>query len=364
MKQVVKPTTVELVLVTLRKQITSGRWPARLPGTRTLAKYLGVSPPTVTAALKQLSKEGLLISGGERRAYRVNRSKAVVKKSGLPVQLKHLLILTNREIGTMVDVSRRLIEQLAARMSAKGWEISYLTVDYFHAKQPRKSWDQLIQMEPGSSVVAIAGNQALAMWALKRNLRIMFLGGAVDDLPVHLLGVSMQQVTATALRHLAELGHSRIILPLCARNPSVTKRLSETTRHAIESTGQTYIKSYHNPSSDVQDADVIWQLLEKTFAVKPPTALVFLDWRELLTAQCFIQQAGFKIPEDISLILLTDHVEAEWFRPQLSRFQFPLRRVLNAVNRWLEHDSGTAETKELPGELVKGKTIASPATQT
>jgi DNA-binding LacI/PurR family transcriptional regulator len=361
MKPVAKSSAVMLAATAIREEIESGRWDGRLPGARILAKRLGLSPPTVAVALAQLAADGWLEKPGERHAYRVVRKRRTGGRKSSPPASKRLLLLTHELQELLTETSRRILEQIRESATKKGWLVESQVVDFLHVKRARNQWDRLIQVDPGTSVIALYGRTALAEWAIRRKARMMFLGGVTNGLPVPITAVKSSQMAETAMERLAALGHWRIVFPLCDRAESFKVPLRELTRRAVESTGNTYVQGYHNPETDYLKPDVTWRLVESAFKTLPPSALVFLDWKELVTAFCFLSSRKLRIPEDVSLVLLNDQMEAEWFHPPLTRFRFPEGKIVRAMISWLENDTGNHPLQTtLTADIIKGATIAPP----
>jgi hypothetical protein len=359
-KRIVKPRAADLALVALRNEVTGGRWDERLPGARVLANHLGVSAPTAAAALLKLTDEGILERGGERCAYRVAGAHRAGLRGKSPAGSKRLLILTYKEPAMLTDSTYRLIEVLSVRMAEKGWEVAHQVIDFLNVKRPQRSWDRTIQVEPGTSVIAVFGRPALAEWAIRRKVRIFFLGGVTGGLPVPVAGVRSTLVAQAALARLTALGHRRIVLPLCEHPVIFEAAVGQVMKEAIEGAGRVYVKSYHNPASNALTPDTIWRILEASFATEPPTALIFLEWKEFLTAQSYLMRAGLRIPEDVSVVLLDDQLEAEWVYPKLCRFRFPMRRFLNVMVSWLEDGGAEPMERFLPADYVDGESMAAP----
>ena len=191
MKRIEKPSAMEVAATALADAIRTGSLAGRLPGTRVLAARLGVSAPTVAAALARLADDGVLVKSGERRAYRVaGRGNSRTKASSHGKIRNRLLILTHADIGQLVEFSRRLLEKLRDVMAGKGWTVDHQVVDFLHVKRPRRAWDRLIGIDPHTSVIALYGRGPLAEWAVRRKVRILFLGGNADGLPVPVLAVA------------------------------------------------------------------------------------------------------------------------------------------------------------------------------
>ncbi len=360
MKSLQKITAIDQATDAILRGIRQQEWSDVLPGTRILAQQLGLSAPVVSAALHRLAKEKWILARGQRLAYRINPRRRSKKPIVTAVTKPQLLILTHDELPSLADVSRRLLENLREQMSRRGWAVSHVVVDYHHAKTWRRSWDRLMPDVHDQLVIALYGNPALASWAARVGAKILFLGGVPPHNGIPLLAVNSSEVVREALAILTRLGHWRIVLPLCDRRERFIQPVCDTMRQMIEQSGHPYVPQYHNPQSDYLEPDVTYQIFETIFQTHIPTAIILLDWRELVTLQCFLSHKNLRIPEDVSLILLGDQFEAHWFRPALCRFRYPIHRLLKIMIRWLESNGAWTDWKSLGGEYVAGGTVASP----
>ncbi|MFD0894308.1 substrate-binding domain-containing protein [Luteolibacter ambystomatis] len=351
---------IEAAVAALRDMIETGKWADRLPGTRVLAVQLGVSQPTVQLALLELAEEGLLESGGERKAYRV-KNRCVKSSPGNVPKARRVILLTHQALERTAESGRKVLETLHRLLMASDWDVEYRVVDFLHARAPHRNWDDVIGAEPGELVVALFGRPALAEWAIKRGVKIIFHGGVTGGFQVPMVAVKSSHLLTEAYQRLIELGHHRIVTPLCDRPPSYIESMREAVRSQLEAAGLPYSPAYHTPESKYLRQDVSWGIMESLFKRERPTALVLLDWRELVTTFCFLSCLGLKVPKDVSLVLLNDQVDAEWFLPRLARFKFPTYRMARRIKAWLE---GKWEPNHMratvPAEWVPGESLAPP----
>ncbi|BCU76334.1 substrate-binding domain-containing protein [Luteolibacter sp. LG18] len=351
---------VEAAALALRDMVAAGKWTDRLPGTRVLAGLLGVSQPTVQLALIELAKDGVLESAGERKAYRVKERGAKAAADATP-KTRRVILLTHQAIERTAESGRQTFETLQRLLSTAGWQVEFRVVDFLHARTPHRSWDNLIGAEPGEPVVALFGRPCLAEWALKRGVRMVFLGGVTDGYEVPVVAVKSAHLLSEAYRKLIALGHKRIVTPLCDRPQSYLDTMKETAKAELEAAGFAYSPAYHTPESDYLRPDVTWSILETLFKRERPTALVLLDWRELVTVTCFLMRIGLRVPEDVSVVLLNDQVNAEWFQPDLARFKFPIARMARRLKAWVEEKWEPEDMRMgVAAEWVPGESIAAP----
>jgi DNA-binding LacI/PurR family transcriptional regulator len=233
-------------------------------------------------------------------------------------------------------------------------------VDFLHVNHPQTSWDRRISVEEGTKVIAVYGRAALAEWATRRGVPMLFLGGDTAGFPVPKVAVSSARMAGEAMDRLIALGHRRIVLPLCDRSHEFKVGLREVTRRAVERAGDSYVAGYHNPESDYNAPDVMRRILANVFSRRTPTALILLDWKETVAVSCFLTERGLRVPRDVSLVMLSDSVTAEWFHPKLCRFRYPQRRMLSEMVKWLEDKPGSAKASTLSGIFESGESIAAP----
>lgn len=322
-----------------------------------MAKHLGVSPPTMGAALSLLLAEGWISKPGERQAYRV--AKAGHRKVG---PKRKLLILTPELPSLTIETSRKILDAIRHRMLDKGWQVEVQILDYRHAKKARGSWDRVIAADENTWIIALYGRPSLAEWAIRRKLQMIFLGGTTDGFPVPIVGVKSSNLLEIVLLKLTALGHRKIVIPLCDRAESFHEAMRAVTRKVLEAAGHSYVAAYHNPESSYNDPGVMARIIESAFVSNPPTALVFMDWNELLAAYCVLSKLRLRVPEDVSLVLLNDQSDARWFLPQLTRFRFPEKRLTQALASWLEGrlTIGTSEPLVFPADFLAGETLVAP----
>ena len=67
------------------------------------------------------------------------------------------------------------------------------------------------------------------------------------------------------------------------------------------------------------------------------------------------------MPGDVSIVLLNDQMEAGWFSPELTRFRFPVRRIVKTIVGWLTAGAGADLLDSLAADFIGGATIAPPA---
>nr|WP_255519000.1 substrate-binding domain-containing protein [Luteolibacter marinus] len=347
----------------MKDELRKGRWQEKLPGTRVLALETGVSPPVMLAALRLLEQEGWLEGGGNRKAFRVVR-RGDAGPAVVEVKNRRVIFVTHADIGDLPHSTRRVIEVVRSQLLRRNWSVEIVTFDFLHAKRAHQSWDHLLPLDPAVPMIAVFGRPSIGEWAVRHKLRMLFLGGITGELPIPVVGVKSSLLVDEAMRRLTDLGHRQIVLPLCDRPPSFAASLMESVKLGLERVGVPYVSTYHTPQSDYQRPDVIWRMVDAAIARTPPTAILVLDWKELVTIACLLHQRGLRIPDDISIVLLNEQMEADWFFPKLACFRFPVQSLANQILRWIDGKSPPSSPRPTSADFEEGDSLAAPGTAT
>ena len=190
-----------------------------------------------------------------------------------------------------------------------------------------------------------------------------FLGGLRGDLPLPMIAVKSSLLADEAILRLTELGHRRIIMPLCDRPPSFAASLKASMENGLRRVGVRYVPSYHTPESPYQQPEVVWRMLEACFRRSVPTALVMLDWKEFVTVSCLFAKRGLRVPQDVSVVLLNESMEADWFVPKITCFRFPTLRLAKALASWVEGKLADETEHVMGADFDAGGSLAPPAQQ-
>lgn len=347
--------------IALRRNLRTGSWVKYVPGIRTLAASFGVSPATMVKAVDRVRADGWISNEGVRRRFMIHRD-VILKSKGKEAMLRTLLLLAPKiSRNEPARGTSQMLLHLWELLAPKGWSIRFHLDDYANGKRRQKQWDELVELEKPQAVVAILGTPALAAWSRDAKIPIFFCGGSLGDFSVPMVGVSTSQMLEDSLDVLIQRGHRRITLPLCERSPSFASTLKSSISRKLVEANCDFISEFNVPSSEESGVSSFRKCLDRAFAVQTPTAIICLDWREYVAALFYVQQQGLKVPEDISLISLSDDHSTEWFTPRPSHFKHPLDKLAATLCNWLEDITTYNDftlTARARGVMVEGETIA------
>lgn len=360
MKKIVRKSAREKACQALRSECLNGKWDGKLPGARTLALSLGVSPTTVIKALAVLASEGLVLRSGPKKAYQVNPEYPKHQKNKAQSQEKLVLILIPDPWEKLNVTTREALKHLKSYLTDQGWKINEQVIDYGNAQKTHDSWDHMVDIKASTPVIALWGTPSIADWAARHKMRILFIGGDLGGRDGTMVAMSATKIIDDAMDSLIALGHRYIVMPLLNRQEVSKALVKSAFKLKIESLGEVYQDSYHTPESCHISRESIKNTMMMYAKTRMPTGIIFFEWRELISAYCCLSEMGLKIPQDVSFIYLDDLPDAVWFFPELTRYAFPSNALTKTIKTWLADTSRQSELITLAPHLIKGSSIAPP----
>ncbi len=194
-------TYVDQVAATLRDGLRDGRWTVTMPGGDRLAREMGVNSRTVTRALAQLEKEGLIQSQGSGRPRKIVRS--VSTPSILHVRLI-LYERSNASIGYILEL-RRALERA-------GHQFSFASQTLNELKHDQKRVAKMMEAEPANAWIVAAGSRSVLEWLSEAEVPVFGLFGSFIGLPIAGTGADVLPALHDGLDCLYSLGHRRITM--------------------------------------------------------------------------------------------------------------------------------------------------------
>ncbi len=349
--------------IALRRNLRAGSWEKFMPGIRTLANSFGVSPATMVKAVERVKADGWISNEGARCRFTIHRD-VILKSKGKEQVLRTLLLVAPKSgHSEAARGTSQILLYLWEMLAPHGWSIRFHLDDYASGKRRQKQWDDLVEMEKPQAVLAVLGTPAMAAWAHDAKIPIFFCGGALEDFPVPIAGISTVLMLEEALDHLIALGHHKITLPLCQRAKSFTTSLKKSMSHRLIQANYDFISELNTPTTDGNTPAAFRLCLDRAFAAGPPTAIICVEWREFIATLCYLTEKGLRVPQDISLVSLSFDHTVDWLSPSPTCFRYPLEKLAATLCDWLEDMSTYYNYNlnvQLRGIWFKGETIAAP----
>jgi DNA-binding LacI/PurR family transcriptional regulator/DNA-binding MarR family transcriptional regulator len=357
MKAVRKRTLAAEAEQELREAILGGQFGKSLPGLRVLARALGISPPTVADALKILVAEGLVTAGGPRRRMEVVAT-ATQEPSARVNRV--LWFVTAAGFDKAIHGITETMSFLQQMLSGSGWEVRHRVLAFGYSENRSNQWDRMLSAERPDAMVVWSGRPALAAWATQRKLRTLFLGGATEGHKVTMLAVRSVNMVGHAVGELTSRGHRRLFLPLCNRPASMVKSVREAVGRPLRALGVRGNPKDWVPASPYDGPQVIEAMvLQALREAQPPTGWIFFDWRELLAATCVFRDLGLRVPDDLSMIVLSSDPAMAWYWPTPAHFRQPLETMAKAAVEWTLGES-SGESRHFAADWFPGGSLGAP----
>jgi DNA-binding LacI/PurR family transcriptional regulator/biotin operon repressor len=336
----------------LRQGMVDGRWRGTLPGRQRLARELGCSHGTVEAAMRQLAREGWLVSQGQGRRRRIVIPTKKRKKAPL---VKRVRLLAYDEL------SRLRPEEIAllARLREAGYAADFARKNLHDLKMDAGRVARFVESTPCDAWVICFGTREVLEWFAGQPVPAIALFGQFSKVPIAAACPRKVPSMQTVVRRLVELGHRRIAMTTIPERgfprPALFERefIDTVKKHGLPA------GAYNLPVIE-ERSDGLIDCLASLFRLTPPTAIILGDGEHLLATQQFLARRGFRVPEDVSLISTDQAPDYSWCDPPISHLRWDPSPVISQVVRWVgravegKHD---IRQRLFDAEFIEGGTI-------
>jgi DNA-binding LacI/PurR family transcriptional regulator len=257
----------------------------------------------------------------------------------------------DRRLDYMVELRHELVEA--------GHVAFYPEKSLFDHGMDLKRIARMVVKTRADAWVVMSASGEVLKWFLEQGIPVFALFGRRRELPVAGTGPDKERAYREVVRHLAKLGHRKIVLlALTSRRlpePGLPERafLRELQTQGIP-TGP-----FNLPDWEV-GPDGLLRLLDSLFEVTPPTALLIDEAYLFHAVKHHLSRVGLRIPEDVSLVCTDPDRTFEWCRPKIAHIRWDSGPVVKRIVRWAENVSrGKTDTRQtmIAAEFVRGGTI-------
>jgi DNA-binding LacI/PurR family transcriptional regulator len=354
MNPVPRPSVPELTAAHLREGLLMGRWSGTLPGAARLAKDLDVAPATIRAALHLLEAEGLITGRG------LGRSRGIVTRAARAVAAPlRVAILRHDARPTEDPQTSAVLTEIVHSLEATGHRAFLSGKSQIDLRHDVRRIAGEMKKNPADAWVIEAGSRELLEWCAEQPIPCLALYGRAGGLALAGTGADKVPAYRSAVRHLIELGHRRIVLIVRATRrepiPGAPERafLEELAAHGVATSEYNLPKWEENPVG-------FYKLLESLFLHSPPTALFVDEPARFIATMEFLARRGIKVPEQVSLVSPDDDPAFAWCHYGIARMQWDKTHLVNRVVRWANAVSkGKPDRKviKFSAEFVPGGSI-------
>lgn len=341
-----RPSLSSQAAAALRAEIENGVWGGRLPGERLLAERLGVSRPTLRAALDTLAGEGWL----ERRQGLPTR---VLRNGRPPAEQPGVVrVLTPVPLREMPPLTVCWLDELRERLATAGQPLELVVRPTISTSSGARALAHLERSHPGGVWILHLAPEALQRAFAARGLPALVAGSAAAgvDLP------SVDLDYRAACRHAAGLlrakGRQRPVL-----------LLPNTAAPGDAESAEGFLQGF--PTGRVLRHDGTPDglcLLVRTACAGREGADAFVVGRSAhaLTVLTCLLGEGLRVPRDVALIARDGDAFLAHAVPAPARYVSDPRRWAAAVARQvlrLAEGVRTRSQHRLMPEFVPGGTL-------
>ena len=337
----------------LRERFTSGHWDGKLPSERVLAGEFLVSRTTLRKALATLSKEELIEPTSTTRGIRKIKNVAKNLSRG---PYSHVCILTPTLVGSPL-----LIEQLGVMremLSRAGLTVEVVEgVALIERSDPSSSLQRVIARHPQSIWVLHKMPLAIQRWFDASGLPAMVFGSVFPGITLPGVDVDFRAAAHHAAGICLARGCKKITVLVHRTKLAGDTRTADAISEALarREVEPPRIMRFDFNRMRLMDG------LDHEIVAKPDAcdALIIASHHHLLTALPHLLRRGVRIPEDLSLVYLSNDPSVERLSPLPVRYDPGpglVRRLVIAIQSLAEGEapkSSLLVPKLLEGESLK-----------
>lgn len=346
---------VEQVAGSLRTALADGGWGEHLPGEESLAVQIGVSRPTLRAALALLRAEGRLETSKGRRS-RVGRrppsGSAQAETSGVGV-----LCPFPRDLLT--SEKHPVLFRLRALFAAKGIAYEEIYEAKIGGPKPEARLQALVAARPQMTWILLASTPAVQAWFARAGTRALVLGSCHPDIVLPSVDIDYRAVGWHAAGLFVKYGHTRVavLTPAHPLAGDLACRDGFADYFAQSAPGVSVIElgAGETPKQLCRRLDLAMRSLTR------PTGIFSLRQNFTLTAWVRLLQLKLAVPGEIALLSRDSHPLVDGALPGLARYSRPVDllagKVVRVAQALLAARSVATEPTYVMPDFIPGETL-------
>ena len=344
-------TAAEQVAGYLRERLVDGRLRGEMPGVLKLEQVTGVNRNTLETALQILEQEGWLAGQGAGKPRRILSAKGRAY-AGLA-----------RRIGMLVcdasDRRRVFVLRTEQELTVAGHTLVHAPLAMADLGMDVKRIARMVRKLELDGWIVVAGSKEVLQWFTTRGVPAFAVFGRRREFKMAAAGPDKPPVYAEVVRHLAALGHRRIVLLTRALRRLPFPGASEQAfLDALRETG-VEPAFFHLPDWE-ETVEGFHARLDSIFQLTPATALIVDEVPFFLATQQFLARRGLRVPEDVSLVCTEDDPNFAWCLPKVAHIRWDSRPMVRRILGWVDNLSrGREDVRQVqvPAEFVPGGTV-------
>jgi hypothetical protein len=351
-----RSTVADQAAVALRRAIEQGQLANALPGEITLARRLGVSRPSVHAALEQLAHAGLVEIRVGRRTRILSRS---AMRSGRPA--RPTLAVISVGPGELESITQApVMLHLRAEAASRGLEWDPVFEAKLAGPGAAPRLRQLVAGRRETCWVLHSCPAWLQHWFATARLPTLVLGTCAPGVALPSVDLDFRSVGWHAAGMLARHGHRAVALVL----PAAPQPGDVACREGF----QAYFARLRRADTRISElavtAPVPRAITRLRYALTGPqraTAVFVMREASALAAYTQVLELGLAVPRDVSVVSRDTHPLIDAALPQLTRYgTSPLKQAtlaIRAAQAVLAGTAGRPRPRLVAPQYIAGATL-------
>jgi LacI family transcriptional regulator len=347
-----RQTLVAQLVTLLQREVAAGTWHDWLPNERRLSDTFQVSRNTLRRALRELERVGVI----ETKHGAGNRIvKAPANRARHGARVRDVAILSPEPIERLRPSFTLWIDQLRAVCAARGYRLQVLHSRQLGRANPSQGLQKVIRQHPHGCWILILASKAAQRWFETNRIPCVVAGTVHVGIDLPYCAQDHRVMARDAARRFAAAGHRRIAI-LTRRTGLAADSESEAGFVEGASKSDALIMRHDDTVAGVRQ-----QVRALMAQVPRPTGLLVTNAHYHLTVSTCLQQLGWRVPRDVSLISRTDDPFLNYLSPTAARYATRPREMaaglLSLVEPFLAGTAPTPRTVHIPPRFIAGESL-------
>ncbi len=307
----------------LRQELQRGTWQGQLPGERLLADQLGVSRPTLRAALLLLRDEGLL-------TIRHGRPTEILTAPPAPApRARQVNLLSPVPLREMPPLMVCWIDELRERLAAAGQFLELVVRRAAFAARGEHLLRQLTGQGPDAVWILYLSGARMQRWFTESRLPCLVAGSTYPGISLPSIDLDYRAICRHAAGLMLGRGRQRPALVLPDTSAPGDAESEEGFREAFAGKDIAPLILRHDGSRE----DLCERVRAACQAKKPADGFLVARSAHALTVLTLLQHEGLRVPADAAVISRDDDAFLRHAVPEVARYASDPREWARRVTK-------------------------------